>query len=189
MSKAIKQQILISGVGGQGVLFITSLLAEAAISKGLPVFTSETHGMAQRGGTVVSHFKVGDFSSPLIRPFQADGLLVLKDENIAQHGSFLKPGGWAAINSSNDMKINKKMVTSTVDADRLAQEIKNPKSLNLIVLGLALAMAGRKKQNGINLFCSMADIKKVLKKRFGSRQKILDASIKALEAGYKELRK
>jgi indolepyruvate ferredoxin oxidoreductase beta subunit len=189
MSKAFKQQILISGVGGQGVLFITSLLAEAAINKGLPVFTSETHGMAQRGGTVVSHFKVGDFASPLIRPFQADGLLVLKDENIAQHGSFLGPGGWAVVNSRKDMTINKKRVASAVDADRLAQEIKNPKSLNLIVLGLALARAGRKKQNGIDLFCSLADVKKVLKKKFGDRKKILDAAFKALDAGYQELRK
>ncbi|MCX5883025.1 MAG: 2-oxoacid:acceptor oxidoreductase family protein, partial [Deltaproteobacteria bacterium] len=51
----IKQQIIISGVGGQGVLFVTRLLAEAAMMKGYPVLTSETHGMAQRGGTVVSH--------------------------------------------------------------------------------------------------------------------------------------
>jgi indolepyruvate ferredoxin oxidoreductase beta subunit len=189
MSKAIKQQILISGVGGQGVLFITSLLAEAAITRGLPVFTSETHGMAQRGGTVVSHFKVGDFASPLIRPLQADGLLVLKEENIAQHGSFLRPGGWAVVNSRNDLKINKNMTASAVDADRLAQEIANPKSLNLIVLGLALARAGRKKPDRINLFCSLADVKKVLKKRFGGRKKLLDASIKALETGYQALKK
>jgi len=73
MSKTIRQQILISGVGGQGVLFVTGLLAEAAINKGLPVFTSETHGMAQRGGTVMSHFKVGDFSSPLIQPLRPTG--------------------------------------------------------------------------------------------------------------------
>ncbi len=189
MSKAIKQQILISGVGGQGVLFITSLLAEAAINKGLPVFTSETHGMAQRGGTVVSHFKVGDFSSPLIRPFQADGLLVLKDENIAQHGSFLRPGGWAVVNSSHDLKINKHMTASAVDADRLAQKIANPKSLNLIVLGLALAKAGRKKADRINLFCSLADVKKVLNKRFGDRKKLLNASLLALQTGSQGFKK
>ena len=189
MSKTIKQQILISGVGGQGVLFITSLLAEAAINKGLPVFTSETHGMAQRGGTVVSHFKVGDFASPLIRPFQADGLLVLKDENIAQHGSFLRLGGWAVVNSRKDMTINKKMVASAVDADRLAQEIKNPKSLNLIVLGLALARAGRKNTNRINLFCSLADVKRVLKKRFANHKKLLDSSMLALQAGSQALKK
>ena len=185
MSKTVKQQILISGVGGQGVLFVTGLLAEAAINKGLPVFTSETHGMAQRGGTVVSHFKVGDFSSPLIRPFQADGLLVLKDENIAQHGAFLKKGGWAVVNSTNDMKIDDHMEARGVGADQLAQEILNPKSVNLIVLGFALASAGRKAAGKINLFCSLVDIKKVLRKRFGSRRKLLEASIKALEAGYK----
>ncbi len=189
MSKTIRQQILISGVGGQGVLFITGLLAEAAINKGLPVFTSETHGMAQRGGTVVSHLKVGDFSSPLIRPFKADGLLVLKDENIAQHGAFLKAGGWAVVNCENDLKAEKKIAASAVDADRLAQEISNPKSANLIVLGFALARAGQTSKGRINLFCSLTDIKRVLKGKFGSREKLLNASVRALEAGYKALKK
>ena len=189
MSKTVKQQILISGVGGQGVLFVTGLLAEAAISKGLAVFTSETHGMAQRGGTVVSHFKVGDYSSPLIRPFKADGLLVLKDENIAQHGSFLRKGGWAVVNSDNDLSIDDNMAAKGVNADKIAQEISNPKSVNLIVLGFALARAGQKAGEGINLFCSITDIKKVLRKRFGSRTKLLDASNQALEVGYKALKK
>jgi indolepyruvate ferredoxin oxidoreductase beta subunit len=99
MSRAVRQQILISGVGGQGVLFVTRILAEAAIARGLAVFTSETHGMAQRGGTVVSHLKVGEFHSPLIRAGQADGLLALKAENLSQHMSFLKPGGWVFLNS------------------------------------------------------------------------------------------
>jgi indolepyruvate ferredoxin oxidoreductase beta subunit len=185
MGKTIKQQILISGVGGQGVLFITGLLAEAAIDKGLSVFTSETHGMAQRGGTVVSHFKVGDFSSPLIRPFQADALLVLKDENIVQHGSFLKKDGWAVVNSGNDLKIGKTLTANSIDADKLAQKIANPKSVNLIMLGFALARADQKIGDGINLFCSFADIKKVLRKRFGSRTKLLDASLLALQEGFK----
>ena len=167
-------------------MFVTGLLAEAAINKGLSVFTSETHGMAQRGGTVVSHFKVGDFSSPLIRPFQADALLVLKDENIAQHGSFLKKNGWAVVNSGNDLKIGKTVTASGIDADKLAQEIENPKSVNLVVLGYALAKAGRQDGGGRNLFCSLADIKKVLQKKFGNRKKLLDASIRALEAGYKK---
>jgi indolepyruvate ferredoxin oxidoreductase beta subunit len=145
--------------------------------------------MAQRGGTVVSHFKVGDFSSPLIRPFKADGLLVLKDENIAQHGSFLRKGGWAVVNSGDDMEIEKISTASGVDADKLAQEISNPKSVNLIVLGYALARADQKTGDGINLFCSFADIKRVLRKRFNSRKKLLDASLLALQAGYKEFKK
>jgi indolepyruvate ferredoxin oxidoreductase beta subunit len=92
MNDTVRQQIIISGIGGQGVLFLTRLLAEAAINKGIPVFTSETHGMAQRGGTVISYFKAGNFTSPLIRPGRADGILSLKAENMAQHGAFLKPG-------------------------------------------------------------------------------------------------
>jgi indolepyruvate ferredoxin oxidoreductase beta subunit len=189
MRKTVEQQILISGVGGQGVLFITSLLAEAAIKKGLPVFTSETHGMAQRGGTVVSHLKIGDFSSPLIRPFKADGLLVLKDENLAQHGAFLKPGGWAVINSGTEIKTEEKIAASAIDADRLAQEISNPKSANLVVLGYVLARAGQTSKGRISLFCSLTDIKRVLKGKFGSREKLLNASVKALEAGYRALKK
>ena len=71
----ISQQLILSGVGGQGILFITRLLAETAIAKGLPVMTSETHGMAQRGGIVISHLKVGSFSSPLVQPGRAAGLI------------------------------------------------------------------------------------------------------------------
>ena len=107
MNQTINQQIIISGVGGQGVLFVTRLLAEAAINKGLAVFTSETHGMAQRGGTVLSHFKVGSYTSPLIRPAQADGLLALRAENLAQHGGFLKDNGWIIANGQDDIKTEK----------------------------------------------------------------------------------
>ena len=183
MSQSIQQQVIISGVGGQGVLFVTRLLAEAAINKGLPVFTSETHGMAQRGGTVLSHFKVGDFSSPLIRPLQADILILLKAENLKQHGSFLKSDGWAVSNGIDSLEAEPVTVVGTIDADALAQEIENPKAVNLIVLGFALATAEKAAADD-KLFCSAGDIKVVLKNRFGRNQKMLSASLKALEAGY-----
>jgi indolepyruvate ferredoxin oxidoreductase beta subunit len=166
-------------------LFVTRLLAEAAIKKGLPVFTSETHGMAQRGGTVLSHFKVGDFSSPLIRPRQADALLLLKAENLAAHGNFLKANGWVASNAGSDNKQQNKIPIHEIDADSVAQEIGNPKAVNLIVLGFALAKAGKIKAKEGKLFCTMADIQSVLKNRFGKNKKMLEASLKALEAGYK----
>jgi indolepyruvate ferredoxin oxidoreductase beta subunit len=185
MAKKTQQQLIISGVGGQGVLFVTRLLAEAAINKGLPVFTSETHGMAQRGGTVLSHFKVGDFSSPLIRPKQADGLLVLKAENIKAHKSFLKSDGWAVANAGQDFQQRNEILLRRIDADSLAQEIGNPKAVNLIVLGHALAKAGKAKTKQGKLFCTLTDIKSVLKNRFGKNKKMLEASLKALEAGYK----
>jgi len=185
MSRKTQQQLIISGVGGQGVLFVTRLLAEAAINKGLPVFTSETHGMAQRGGTVLSHFKVGDFASPLIRPEQANGLLVLKAENIAAHKNFLKSGGWVISNTGPDNRQQNELPVHHINADALAQQIGNPKAVNLIVLGFALAKAGKIKTKQGKLFCTMTDIKSVLKNRFGRNKKMLEASVKALEAGYK----
>ena len=185
MAKKIQQQLIISGVGGQGVLFVTRLLAEAAINKGLPVFTSETHGMAQRGGTVLSHFKVGNFSSPLIRPRQADGLVLLKAENLAAHGNFLKANGWVVSNAGTDKNQQNEIPIHDVHADFLAQEIENPKAVNLIVLGYALAKAGKVKAKQGKLFCTMADIKSVLKNRFGKNKKMMEASLEALEAGYK----
>ena len=184
MTSAIQQQVIISGVGGQGVLFVTRLLAEAAINKGLPVFTSETHGMAQRGGTVLSHFKVGDFASPLIRPLQADILVLLKPENLKQHSSFLKPDGWVVSNGTHDLENESQAAVRTIDADALAQKIENPKAVNLVVLGFALATAEKAVAND-KLFCSAEDIIDVLKNRFGKNQKMLSASLKALEAGYK----
>ncbi|MGD8761295.1 MAG: indolepyruvate oxidoreductase subunit beta [Desulfobacteraceae bacterium] len=184
MVEPIRQQLIISGVGGQGVLFVTRLLAEAAISKGLPVFTSETHGMAQRGGTVLSHLKIGDFSSPLIRPLQADGLLVLKAENMLPHGGFLKAGGWAVVNGQNDALPDVNIAADIVDADAVAQEIANPKSVNLVVLGFALARAEQTGGNRDSLFCNFEDIKGVLKDRFAKNKKMLEASLKALQAGH-----
>jgi len=185
MTEATRQQVIISGVGGQGVLFVTRLLAEAAINKGLPVFTSETHGMAQRGGTVLSHLKVGDFASPLIRPLQADILVLLKAENLKQHSSFLKPDGWAVSNGTDDIENESQTAVRTVDADTVAQKINNPKAVNLVVLGFALAAAKKVTAEGKQLFCTAEDIKTVLKNRFGKNQKMLGASLRALEAGYK----
>ena len=172
------QQILISGVGGQGVLFITRLLAEAAILKGLPTLTSETHGMAQRGGTVLSHLKVGAFTSPLIRPFQADGLLALKGENLGRHGFYIKKGAWVVVNSPDCPSDDIHGTVFHVDADRLARDMRSPRSINIVVLGFAL---GRHKDH---LFCSLEDIKTVLSHRLTGNTDLLSTSLEALETGY-----
>jgi len=189
MNECTRQQVIISGVGGQGVLFVTRLLAEAAISKGFPVYTSETHGMAQRGGTVLSHLKIGDFSSPLIRPLEADGLLVLKAENVLQHGAFLKSNGWAFVNGHSATIPHASISAAVINADMLAQKIANPKSSNLVLLGFALAKFEQAPESQNILFCSFQDIKAVLENRFSRNKKILDASKQALYAGYDAGRK
>ena len=180
MSTTSTYQIVVSGVGGQGVLFITRLLAEAAIAKGLPVFTSETHGMAQRGGTVISHLKVGRFFNPLINPGSADGLIALKEECLAQHGGYLKKGGWAVVNGKDAMSGDEAGLFNPLffDADRMAGKLNNPKALNLLILGFALS----RNENG-GLFCSLDDIAGILEKRLGGKKELLGKSIQALNAG------
>ena len=176
----IKQQIIISGVGGQGVLFVTRLLAEAAMMKGYPVLTSETHGMAQRGGTVVSHLKVGDFSSPLIRPFSADGLLALKPESLAQHSGIVKSGGWAIVNSSRPLQPSGGLMVTSVDADTLAGTVGNLKAVNLIMLGAALS-----KLSPNDLFCTLADIQAVLNTQISDTPSKLEKFSAAIITGYR----
>lgn len=184
MASSVRQQLLISGVGGQGVLFVTRLMAEAAIAKGLPVFTCETHGMAQRGGTVVSHLKVGDFHSPLVRAGQADGLLVLKSENLAQHGVFLKPGGWVVANAGPNETFDVGGTVFAIEADRLAQEAGHQKSLNLVVLGFALAIAEKLRGRSERLFCTLADVERTIKKNFKANPKQLSVFLDAIRSGY-----
>lgn len=170
------QQLIISGVGGQGILFITRLLAETAIAKGLPVLTSETHGMAQRGGVVISHLKVGDFSSPLVRPGQADGLISLKPENVGLHRHFLRAGGWITANALPIAIVEDEFPVKTVDADSLAMGLGNPQAVNLIVLGRALAGPGR-------LFCTAKEVEKAIRSKLARKPALLEGALAAFQAG------
>lgn len=169
------QQVIISGVGGQGILFITRLLAEAAITRGLPVLTSETHGMAQRGGIVISHLKVGNFDSPLVRPGQADCLIALKADNVPLHRHFLRQTGWIVANAAEYAAAGNSAATAVVDADRLALQLDNPQAVNLIVLGRAAA-TGR-------LFCSAPETEEAIRRMLSAKTSLLDGSIAAFRAG------
>lgn len=168
------QQLIISGVGGQGILFVTRLLAETAIAKGLSVLTSETHGMAQRGGIVISHLKVGAFSSPLVRPGRADGLIALKPENVALHRHFLHNEGWIVANAPG--AIDAAPQAETIDADGMALAMGAPQAVNLLVLGRALAREGL-------LFCSQTDVEEALRHKLAAKPALLQASLSALRAG------
>lgn len=178
-------QIIISGVGGQGVLFVTRLLAEAAIRKNLPVYTSETHGMAQRGGTVISHLKVGHFSSPLIQPGAADGLISLKAEGLEQHGGYVMPQGWAVVNSNKPPGPVADLSLCHLDADHLAQKLNTPRSLNLIMLGFALSDKTAAQLGHPPLYCTHDDILDVLESRLNGKDALFNTAVKAVEAGLK----
>ena len=89
--------ILLAGVGGQGTVLAAKVLAQAAQSKGWQVRTAETIGMAQRGGNVTSHVRMGsggeEVFSPLITPGTADIVIALEPGEAARALPFLAPGG------------------------------------------------------------------------------------------------
>jgi indolepyruvate ferredoxin oxidoreductase beta subunit len=179
-----RQQIVVSGVGGQGVLFAARLLADAAIRKGAGVLTSETHGMAQRGGVVVSHLKVGDFSSPLVREGRADGLIVLSAENLPLHRRFLSPSGWTVVNAPPGSPEAGGAGVHAVDAIGLAKGIGDPRAANLVLLGFALSRPGAR-EGGL-LFCTPAEVEEALRRRLESKGPLLPDALRAVALGMRQ---
>lgn len=181
-------QIVISGLGGQGVLFVTRVLAQACMDDNKRVLTSETHGMAQRGGTVISHLKVGTFASPLIRPGNADLLLALKQENYPQHRGFLKPAGKALVNCRDlDLNLNAEKTDLTkpdyisMDGQGMAEADDNLRSFNLYMLGGAIKLVP---------VCSLEKVRIRIEKIFSSKEEaVIAKALLAVETGYNHIRK
>jgi len=84
---------VLSGLGGQGILFMTKVFAATALEKGYNVLGAETHGMAQRGGSVVSHLRVGEARSSLVRAGAADFLISMDESEAYRYLPYLKKGG------------------------------------------------------------------------------------------------
>jgi indolepyruvate ferredoxin oxidoreductase beta subunit len=164
----MKQQIIVSGLGGQGALTLTRLLAEAAAALGLPVITSETHGMAQRGGTVISMIKVGPFRGPLIPAGEADCGLFLHPKNLAVHRYYFRDGAAVFVNAAAPGDY------LNVDARSLAAAQGLPAvSANLILLGFATGKGGL--FAGPDLLIEMIAAK--------TTERFREASLRAFQAG------
>jgi len=140
-------QIIISGIGGQGVLFVTEILAQAALSKGYKVIGSETHGMAQRGGSVISHLKMGDFQSPLVRTGTADIIYAFDQTEFLRSLPFIRKQGICFINAPDGNFLSDKVsqyLTKNqiklcyINANKVALDLGNLLSVNLIMLGFSL---------------------------------------------------
>lgn len=86
--------VILAGVGGQGAVLASKLLARAAMARGLPVKTAETIGMAQRGGSVFSHVRMGEgVRSPLVGRGRADAIVAFEPAEAVRQLPFLRPGG------------------------------------------------------------------------------------------------
>jgi indolepyruvate ferredoxin oxidoreductase beta subunit len=95
----MKHEIVCAGIGGRGVLLASTILIEAAIKSGMKAMASDEYGMSQRGGSVVSLVKVGDYASPLIGRENGDVLLAFEESEFYKTLFFLKKGGLALVNA------------------------------------------------------------------------------------------
>ncbi len=147
-------QMIMSGVGGQGVLLLTRVFSEVALKEGYPIIGSEDHGMSQRGGSVITHLKIGDFDSPLVKKGNADVLLSLEKNEAYKTLHYLKPstrgqnGGLCFINAPDPDYMNpqiksylkeKGIETYVFGADQLAREMGSIQSANIALIGFATA--------------------------------------------------
>jgi indolepyruvate ferredoxin oxidoreductase beta subunit len=138
-------KIILAGIGGQGVLFAHQLLAACAVEQGLDVTGAETHGMSQRGGSVVSHLKIGQAVAPLIRSGTADFLLAFDANEGYRSLPFIRPGGTVIVNSGDGFPGNEvqkhleemQISVRVLDADAIALEVNRPSSANVALLGFA----------------------------------------------------
>ncbi len=132
-----------AGIGGRGVLLASTIILETAIKAGYHAMASDEYGMSQRGGSVVSLLKIGDFKSPLVGSENADILLAFEESEFYRTLPFLKVGGLAIANTEKTSLaepvtelLNKRNITSLlVDGDRLAKESGMVQASNMAVLG------------------------------------------------------
>jgi indolepyruvate ferredoxin oxidoreductase, beta subunit len=130
-------QLIIAGRGGQGILLMTKVMGEAAFLSGLPVLSSETHGMALRGGSVITHLKVGPYRSPLIPRESADVVIGMDEDEANNNIHFLKEGGLLIINHAGNGN-----GSLSVDANELARELGHIKWSNMVLLGFVVSRVG-----------------------------------------------
>jgi len=188
--------VLITGVGGQGVVLASDIIAETAMQAGFDVKKTDTLGMAQRGGAVVSHVRLAEkVWSPLIEEGTVDLLLAFEKMEAARWSHYISPGAIVIINnyeqppssvslgqekypSDDDIKTALKRRTDEIyfiDANRVAKELGNVRTLNILMLGC------------FSVFAPL-DIQ-VWKDSIARRmpENIRDINLKAFEQGRKEI--
>ena len=135
---------VLSGLGGQGILFMTKLLARSAANKGLKILVAETHGMAQRGGSVISHLRVGDVKGSVVRAGSAHILLALEENEAYRNIPYLADGGKLYANAPKPSFPRKEVrpylekigiECRSVSASDIAAKFAAPMSANLALLG------------------------------------------------------
>ena len=187
----MKTNIIIAGVGGQGILTIAAVLDTAAIDQNLYVKQSEVHGMSQRGGAVQSHVRISDSEiySDLIPEGKADIILAVEPMELLRYLPFLKNTGWLITDSNTFINISDypeknelyKQIKShqnsiIIKATEIAKKLGNSKVANIILLGAASPLIPILEENMIT----------AIKKLFQNKsEKIINLNLEAFQTGKK----
>jgi len=149
-----KLDLLITGVGGQGAILASDIIGKAAVTAGIPIRAAETHGMAQRGGSVVNHIRVGNDYGSMIPKKGADLLLALEPMEAVRYLDFLKDGGVVIVNTQPIIPVtvtsgltkypevpdileflSEKYIVKAFNADELAYEAGSRLAMNVVMVG------------------------------------------------------
>lgn len=148
----MKSDIILAGVGGQGILSIAATIGMAALENHLKLKQAEVHGMSQRGGAVQSHLRISEneIASDLIPQGKADLIISVEPMESLRYLPWLSEKGWVVTNTTPfvnipdypDMKllldeIEKLPHHIALNADEMARQIKSPRSSNIVMLGAA----------------------------------------------------
>ena len=148
----MKADIILSGVGGQGILSIAAVIGEAALKEGLYMKQAEVHGMSQRGGDVQSNLRLSDkpVASDLIPIGQADLIISLEPMESLRYLPYLKKDGWLVTNAQPFVNIPnypdldkvkaeiEKLPNKVIlDVEAIAKELGSPRVANIVMLGAA----------------------------------------------------
>ena len=187
----MKTDIIIAGVGGQGIVSIAATIGMAALHEDLNLKQSEIHGMSQRGGDVSSNMRISsnEIASDLIPYGEADLILSIEPMESLRYLPYLSKSGWLVTNSAPFINIDnypelddvvekiKSLPNNVIlNADAIAADIGSRRSSNIVMLGAA--------SHFIDM--DFYSFKEGLRQIFGRKgDAIVDANIKALEAGRK----
>lgn len=189
--ESMKRDIILAGVGGQGILSIATVIGDAALNEGLYLKQAEVHGMSQRGGDVQSNLRLSSdpIYSDLIPKGGADLIISLEPMEALRYLPYLKPDGWIVtsskpfINIPNYPDIEEVLAHIKavehhvlVDVEALAKEAGAPaQAANMVLLGAAIPMLG------IDHDKIMEGVRRIFARKGES---IVAANLSAIEAGY-----
>lgn len=192
----MKTDIILSGVGGQGILSIAAIIGEAALAENLYIKQAEVHGMSQRGGDVQSNLRIADrpINSDLIASGNADVIISLEPMEALRYLPYLSREGWIITSSTPFVNIpnypEEKVLKAELqklprvimlDVNELAKEHNLPKCANVILLGAAAKSLQ---------IIGYSDLEKSIARVFAHKgQAVIEMNLKALSIGYNAVQK